>query len=129
MNFHAADPDTSFDNINMSNKHNSDPAIDKLKSLFWKKAGGLQRTLGSIANFDTWEEFGKLLQREADIDYNDAVSRLQRGEASRLHGEYDRLMGYLNYAIGHVAGDNEMQAKANDRLQKAMKEIDKSSDK
>jgi uncharacterized protein YjbJ (UPF0337 family) len=104
-----------------------DPELQKIKSSFWKKAGKLQSAIGSMAGLETWQTSGEKAKEEAEREYQEAENRLNQGEASRIHGEFDRLMGYVTYAVGHVAGDTEMQAKANQRTQKGESEINKST--
>lgn len=110
---------------NFSNSEEGDPELQKIKSSFWKKAGQLQSAVGSIAGLESWQTTGENAKKEAEREYEKAEYRLNQGEASRLHGEYDRLMGYVTYAVGHVAGDTEMQAKANQRTIQGQEEIDK----
>ncbi|CAO3616394.1 unnamed protein product [Mucor hiemalis] len=104
-----------------------DPELQKIKSSFWKKAGQLQSAIGSLTGLDSWQKSGTRTEEEAEREYRDAEERLNRGEASRIHGEYDRLKGYVTYAVGHVAGDAEMQAKANESITHGAAEIDKSN--
>jgi uncharacterized protein YjbJ (UPF0337 family) len=105
----------------------TDPELLKLKSSFWKRAGQLQSAIGSIAGLESWQSSGHSVEEEADRKYREAQNRLSRGEPSRIHGEYDRLMGYVNYALGHVAGDAEMQAKASEQTEQGAAEIDRTS--
>jgi uncharacterized protein YjbJ (UPF0337 family) len=105
----------------------TDPELSKLKSSFWIRAGQLQSAIGSITGLESWQRSGHKIEEEADREYREAKSRLSRGTPSRIHGEYDRLMGYVNYVVGHVAGDTEMQAEASERLEHGEAEIDKSS--
>lgn len=115
-------PNISFS----SSTSEGDPELQKMKSSFWKKAGQLQSAIGSITGLESWQKSGTKTEEEAEREYKDAEERLNRGEASRIHGEYDRLMGYVTYAVGHVAGDAEMQAKANESITHGNAEIDKS---
>lgn len=108
-----------------STSPNGDPELAKLKSSFWKKAGQVQSSIGALAGLKSWEETGRKTEEEASREYRDAESRLNNGEPSRLHGEYDRLMGYLSYAVGHVAGDKEMQERAAARTEHGTSEIDR----
>ncbi|KAL9556795.1 hypothetical protein MBANPS3_001693 [Mucor bainieri] len=106
-------PATTFSNSG----NTSDPEVLKLKSSIWKKAGQLQSAIGSLTGLESWETSGKKTEQEAERELKEAEDRLNQGEASRVHGEYERLMGYVNYAIGHVAGDPEMQSKASERTE------------
>lgn len=105
----------------------SDPEVTRLKSSFWKKAGQLQSSIGSLTGLKSWEETGRKTEKEAEREYNEAESRITNGEPSRLHGEYDKLMGYLSYAVGHVAGDKDMQERATTRTEHGVSEIDKTN--
>ncbi|GAN10363.1 hypothetical protein MAM1_0346c09902 [Mucor ambiguus] len=117
-------PDASFNNSNTS-----DPEVLKLKSSIWKKAGQLQSAIGSLTGLESWETSGKKTEQEAEREIKEAEDRLNQGEASRVHGEYERLMGYVSYAIGHVAGDQEMQSKASERTEHGAAEVDRSTNK
>lgn len=118
-------PNISFN----SSTSEGDPELQKIKSSFWKKAGQLQSAIGSLTGLESWQKSGAKTEEEAEREYKDAEARLNRGEASRIHGEYDRLKGYVTYAVGHVAGDAEMQAKANETITHGSAEIDKSTHK
>lgn len=130
---YASNPSATTDvmyteNLNASfNNSDEDPELSKLKSSFWKRAGQLQSSIGSLAGLKSWEETGRKTEEEASRNYKQAEDRLTSGEPSRLHGEYDRLMGYLSYAMGHVAGDKEMQDRANARTHHGTSEIDRAS--
>ncbi|OBZ91297.1 hypothetical protein A0J61_00627 [Choanephora cucurbitarum] len=113
--------------FNQTQSSEVDPELSKFKSFFWKKTGELQSTLGSMAGWTSWQETGEKTKHDAELEYKRAEERLNKGEASRIHGEYDRLMGYATYAVGHIAGDNDMQAKANQRKERGLAEIQKSS--
>ncbi|KAG2210464.1 uncharacterized protein EV154DRAFT_496911 [Mucor mucedo] len=102
-----------------------DPELQKIKSSFWKTAGRLQSAIGSMTGLESWQTSGHKTKEEAEREYREAEERLNGGEASRLHGEYDRLMGYVTYAVGHVSGDPELQSKANERAQQGEEEIGK----
>lgn len=104
----------------------SDPELLKLKSSIWKRAGQLQSAIGSITGLESWQSSGKKTEEEAERERKEAENRLNQGEASRVHGEYERLMGYVSYAIGHVAGDPEMQSKGSERTEHGAAEIDRS---
>lgn len=105
-----------------------DPALIKLKSAFWKNAGYLQSKLGSLTGSSSWEQSGQETLEEAQRKYQEAESQHASGAVpSRIYGEYDRFMGYLNYAVGHVAGDKEMQERANQRTKHGTEEIDKTT--
>ncbi|KAI9360176.1 hypothetical protein BD770DRAFT_385026 [Pilaira anomala] len=104
-----------------------DPELQKIKSSIWKRAAQIQSTIGSITGLESLQTSGERARRMAEKEYEEAENRLNQGEASRIHGEYDRLMGYVSYAIGHVAGDTEMQSKANQRTLNGTNEIDKST--
>ncbi|KAI7903625.1 uncharacterized protein BX663DRAFT_507125 [Cokeromyces recurvatus] len=119
-----ANQHSSYTSFNNTNK--IDPELSKLKSLFWKGAGQLQSTIGSLTGLDSWQRSGQKTEEEASREYEEAEDRLKRGEPSRIHGEYDRLMGYVNYAVGHIAGDHEMQVKAAERREQGSSEINKS---
>lgn len=116
-------PSTTF---NTSGSHEGDPELQKIKSTFWKKAGQLQSAIGSLTGLESLQTTGTKTEEEAEREYREAEERLNRGEASRVHGEYDRLMGYVTYAVGHISGDSELQAKANERTIHGTTEIDKS---
>ncbi|KAI8638238.1 hypothetical protein BD408DRAFT_323341, partial [Parasitella parasitica] len=103
-----------------------DPELLKLNSAVWRRAGQLQSAIGSLAGLESWQTSGEQKKEHAEREHKEAQNRLQQGEASRLHGEYERLMGYVTYAIGHVAGDPEMQSKASERTDNGTAEIDKS---
>lgn len=129
--------DGSAANINVPLKEGStsfnemytatDPEILKLKSSFWKRAGKFQSAIGSMTGLESWQTSGHKVEEEAEREYKEAERRLGQGEPSRLHGEYDRLMGYVTYAVGHVAGDTDMQTKANERSEQGEAEINKIS--
>ncbi|KAF1802107.1 hypothetical protein FB192DRAFT_1325856 [Mucor lusitanicus] len=104
----------------------SDPEVLKLKSSIWKKAGQLQSAIGSLTGLESWQTSGKKTEQEAERELREAQDRLNQGEASRVHGEYERMMGYVSYAIGHVAGDAEMQSKASERTEHGAAEVDRS---
>ncbi|KAI8079539.1 uncharacterized protein B0P05DRAFT_469698 [Gilbertella persicaria] len=112
--------------FNHAQSSDVDPELTRFKSLFWKKAGELQSTLGSLTGLTSWQQSGEKTREEAEREHKEAQERLGHGEASRIHGEYDRLMGYVTYAVGHVAGDNEMQMKANERTERGAAEINRS---
>ncbi|KAI8351532.1 hypothetical protein BD560DRAFT_409234 [Blakeslea trispora] len=121
------DPMQTSSTFNYTQSSEADPEVSKIKSFFWKKTGELQSTLGSMAGWTSWQETGEKTKHEAELEYQRAEERLSKGEASRVHGEYDRLMGYAAYAVGHIAGDGDMQAKANQRRERGVAEIQKSS--
>ncbi|KAI9484122.1 MAG: hypothetical protein EXX96DRAFT_479671 [Benjaminiella poitrasii] len=120
----SEDPYATFTEVSSGDK--KDPELSKLKSSFWKRAGQFQSAIGSLTGSETWQFSGKKTEQEADREYQEAQDRIIRGEPSRMHGEYDRLMGYLNYAIGHIAGDREIQAKAAERTEQGLAEINRS---
>ncbi|KAL0143386.1 hypothetical protein V8B55DRAFT_1477069 [Mucor lusitanicus] len=115
-------PATTFN----SSSNPSDPEVLKLKSSIWKKAGQLQSAIGSLTGLESWQTSGKKTEQEAERELREAQDRLNQGEASRVHGEYERMMGYVSYAIGHVAGDAEMQSKASERTEHGAAEVDRS---
>ncbi|KAI9015860.1 hypothetical protein CLU79DRAFT_680339, partial [Phycomyces nitens] len=102
-----------------------DPYVDKITSSLWRRAAQLQSTLGSLTGKDDWEEAGKRKEREAQDMYREAKSRAEAHEPSWTHGEYERLMGKLEQAMGHVSGDAEMEARALLRVQKGTEEIER----
>ncbi|CAO3655698.1 unnamed protein product [Mucor fragilis] len=120
-------PSTNFGSSDLSNT--ADPEVLKLKSSLWKKAGQLQSAIGSLTGLESWQTSGKKTEQEAERELREAENRLNQGEASRVHGEYERLMGYVSYAIGHVAGDPEMQSKASERTEHGAAEVDRSVSK
>ncbi|KAI8883161.1 hypothetical protein K501DRAFT_125924, partial [Backusella circina FSU 941] len=103
-----------------------DPEITKITSSFWKRAGQLQSAIGSMAGIESWKDSGMLTEEEAEREYRDADERMKQGEASRFHGEYERIMGLASYAIGHISGDSEMQVKASERTENGLNEINRS---
>ncbi|KAK4513747.1 uncharacterized protein ATC70_005753 [Mucor velutinosus] len=118
---------TAFNSPISSNT--TDPEVVKLKSSIWKKAGQLQSAIGSLTGLESWQTSGRKTEQDAERERREAEDRLNQGEASRVHGEYERLMGYVNYAIGHVAGDSEMQSKASERAEHGAAEVDRSISK
>ena len=102
-----------------------DPALDKLKSGFWKRAGQVQAALGNLSGMEQWQDQGRTNEAWADTAYREAESRQRLGEASWLNGEYNVVMGKLTNALGYVAGDPEMQAKARLRAHEGQQEIER----
>ncbi|KAI9271684.1 hypothetical protein BDA99DRAFT_422648, partial [Phascolomyces articulosus] len=102
-----------------------DLALDKIKSGFWKRAGQMQATLGDLSGVESWQDQGRSTEVWADTAYREAESRQRLGEASWLNGEYNVIMGKLTSAIGYVAGDPEMQAKAQLRAREGQEEINR----
>ncbi|KAG2221626.1 hypothetical protein INT45_001151 [Circinella minor] len=102
-----------------------DPTLDKLKSGFWKGAGKVQATLGDLSGLEKWQDQGRTNEAWADTAYREAESRHRLGEASWLNGEYNVIMGKLTDALGYVAGDPEMQAKARLRAHEGQQEIER----
>jgi hypothetical protein len=109
-----------------SNSSNGDPELTKIRSSFWKRAGQLQSAIGSVAGVESWKDNGMFTEEEAEREYRNADERMKLGDASRFHGEYERIMGLASYAIGHIAGDSEMQIKANERTENGLNEINRS---
>ncbi|CAO3663278.1 unnamed protein product [Rhizopus stolonifer] len=105
----------------------SDPQIERFKSSIWKRAGQVQAALGSLTQVESWQESGQQAQGDADHAYREAQARIQNGQASWIHGEYERWMGLMSYAVGHVVGDPEMQAKASLRSREGKEEIERVS--
>ncbi|KAI7858581.1 hypothetical protein BDC45DRAFT_498659 [Circinella umbellata] len=102
-----------------------DPTLDKLKSGFWKGAGKVQAALGDLSGLEQWQDQGRTNEAWADTAYREAESRQRLGEASWLNGEYNVIMGKLTNALGYVAGNPEMQAKARLRAHEGQQEIER----
>ncbi|KAI8367517.1 uncharacterized protein BYT42DRAFT_477930, partial [Radiomyces spectabilis] len=100
-----------------------DPEIAKVKGAFWRRAGQLQAAVGNLAGIDSWETAGRSTEGWANDVYQSAAERSANGEPSRVHGEYNRMMGILEQTVGHIAGDPEMEAKAGQRTRQAEEEI------
>ncbi|KAI7869928.1 hypothetical protein BDF14DRAFT_1721673 [Spinellus fusiger] len=105
-----------------------DPYIEKMTSNLWCKAGQLQSMVGSWVGHQEWETSGHHTQSWAQDNYQEAELRLQANEPSWTHGEYDRWMGKLEAAVGHVTGDPEMEAKALMRTRQGTEEVEKASE-
>ncbi|KAI9488148.1 hypothetical protein BDB00DRAFT_849840 [Zychaea mexicana] len=102
-----------------------DPEMAKWKSSLWRRAGQVQAALGDLSGIESWQSQGRTTEAYADQAYNEAESRQRLGEASWINGEYNVLMGRLTNAVGYVAGDPEMQAKAQLRAREGQEEIEK----
>lgn len=100
-----------------------DSQLEKWSCNFWKGAGRIQAALGELTGMEQWRTAGEETAAWAEACYRDAEARQQAGEPSWYHGEYERLMGKLGYVVGHVAGDPEMQAKAQMRAHQGEQEI------
>lgn len=115
----------AYPNERVEQVNKEDPQLQKLKSSFWKRAGQLQSTIGSLAQLESWQNSGQQIENEADRTYREAEERLREGEASRIHGEYESWMGWMSYAVGHIAGDPEMQARGSQRSRQGEEEIER----
>ncbi|ORY93982.1 hypothetical protein BCR43DRAFT_443302 [Syncephalastrum racemosum] len=102
----------------------SDPQVQQWTSAFWRNTGRVQSALGEWTGLESWRNAGQSTEQWAEQNYADAKARAEAGQASRLHGEYERMMGMLGTAMGHVAGDPEMEAKARLRARQGQEEID-----
>ncbi|KAI9247217.1 hypothetical protein BY458DRAFT_590883 [Sporodiniella umbellata] len=102
-----------------------DPQVQRFKGSFWKTAGQVQQAVGSWTQMDRWRESGQQTQAEADSVIQEAESRISNGQASWIHGEYERWMGRFTYAVGHIVGDPEMQAKASLRSREGEDEVNR----
>ncbi|KAI8089699.1 uncharacterized protein BX664DRAFT_350070 [Halteromyces radiatus] len=116
------DPET----ITTQERCTDDPVWLKCKSKMIKGAGMAQNTLGRVTGLDDWEHRGQAWEEWGDHTLQLAERLTDQGAPSRLHGEYNRWMGYLEKMIGHVAGDEEMQYHANTRTEQATQEINQS---
>ena len=74
---------------------------------------------------ESWERAGSSTEAWADSTFRQAAEQLESGGPSRVHGEYNRWMGYLGKAVGHIAGDPEMEAKGSMRTREGEEEINK----
>ncbi|CEG70143.1 hypothetical protein CU097_005989 [Rhizopus azygosporus] len=125
-NPYAYPPNNNSSSIDHYSSSTTDPQLQKLKSSIWKKAGQIQSTIGGLAQIESWRQTGQKIEEEAEREYREAEERMNHGEPSRIHGEYNRLMGFMSYAVGHIAGDPEMQARGGQRSREGEEEIDKS---
>ncbi|KAI8993559.1 hypothetical protein BDB01DRAFT_706004, partial [Pilobolus umbonatus] len=114
---------SSLDEVHTSK---SDPELQKITSMFWMKAGELQSSIGQLTGLDSWRTSGELLSEEAERQYEEAQNKLEHHEASKLHGHYDRIVGLMEYATGHIAGDSELEEKGKERKAKGEQEINQS---
>ncbi|KAI8138068.1 hypothetical protein BJV82DRAFT_502576, partial [Fennellomyces sp. T-0311] len=102
-----------------------DPEVAKWKSNFWKHAGQAQALVGDITGIEAWQASGRTNEAWAETAYREAEARQRLGEASWVNGEYNYIMGKLTNAIGYVAGDPEMQAKAQMRAREGQDEMNR----
>ncbi|KAF7727163.1 hypothetical protein EC973_007938 [Apophysomyces ossiformis] len=102
-----------------------DPEMEKLRGSFWKRAGQLQSMIGSWTGMGSWESSGNSTEAWAEQVYRQAEDKSRAGVPSQVHGEYNRLMGTLETAIGHIAGDPEMEAKARFRVRESEEELER----
>ncbi|OAD79255.1 hypothetical protein PHYBLDRAFT_162332 [Phycomyces blakesleeanus NRRL 1555(-)] len=105
-----------------------DPYVDKITSSLWRRAAQIQSTLGSLTGKEDWEEAGRRKELEAQDMYREAQARAEAHEPSWAHGEYERWMGKLEQAVGHVSGDTDMEARARQRVQNGTDEVERATE-
>ncbi|SAM04694.1 hypothetical protein [Absidia glauca] len=101
-----------------------DPLWMKCKSAVFRGAGAAQSKLGSVTGMNGLEHRGQEWESWASRTADQADVLTEQGAPSRIHGEYNRWMGYLGKALGHVSGDEEMQVKGTQRTEQANDEIE-----
>ncbi|CAO3583568.1 unnamed protein product [Absidia cylindrospora] len=114
------------DELQASNmRSDEDPIWMKCKSAVFRGAGAAQSKLGSAMGVSDLEHRGQEWEEWATQISEQANTMTEQGAPSRLHGEYNKWMGYMGKVLGHVSGDPEMEAKGLQRKDEANEEIEK----
>lgn len=85
----------------------------------------MQAAVGDLTGFESWQTQGRSTEAWADTAYREAESRKNQGDPSWVRGEYDVVMGTLGNAVGYLAGDPEMQARARMRAHEGQDQVDR----
>ncbi|KAI9318749.1 hypothetical protein BX666DRAFT_1845022, partial [Dichotomocladium elegans] len=103
-----------------------DPNIAKWESTFWRYTGKIQAALGNLVGLESWQTKGRSTEAWGETALEEAEARAAQGDPSWLNGEYNVIMGKLSHAVGYVAGDPEMQERAELRIEKGRHELRRS---
>lgn len=102
-----------------------DPLLAKWTSSFWRQTGKMQAAVGDLTGLESWQTQGRSTEAWADTAYHEAENRNSQGDPSWVRGEYDVIMGTLGNAVGYLAGDPEMQARARMRAHEGQDQVDR----
>ncbi|KAI7875601.1 hypothetical protein K492DRAFT_116897, partial [Lichtheimia hyalospora FSU 10163] len=102
-----------------------DPVLAKWTSSFWRQTGKMQAAVGDLTGLEAWQTQGRSTEAWADTAYREAENRNNQGDPSWVRGEYDVVMGTLGNAVGYLAGDPEMQARARMRAHEGQDQVDR----